>query len=238
MKKKIITLLTMVIVLAALGIAGLELTSSRSFQFYGNLVSQIQTDQKVVALTFDDGPTENTATILAVLAELDVKATFYVTGREIEKFPEEARMLVEAGHELGNHSYSHTRMAFKSPSFIQEEIDSTNLLIRESGYTGPIHFRPPYGKKLIFLPRYLKSLDMKTIMWDIEPETYPDIAVSAGAITAHVVENVQPGSIILLHVMYDSRTESVKAVTDIVTQLRQQGYEFKTVNELLELSNE
>lgn len=232
--KKIIILLGIIVLLLALAKGTLELINSRTFQFYGNIVTRVETDQKVIALTFDDGPTDNTEAVLDILADLDVRATFFVTGNELEKYPEQGKMIAQAGHELGNHSYSHSRMAFKSPGFIREEVDRTNELIRETGYTGPIHFRPPFGKKLIFLPKHLKSLEMKTIMWDVEPESYPEIAASSEAITQHVLDNAKPGSIILLHVMYDSRTESVQAITDIVIQLRAQGYEFLTVAELLQ----
>jgi len=234
--RKVLIIISVIVVCLVLAKGTLELSSSRTFQFYGNLVPRVETDEKVVALTFDDGPTENTAAILAILAELDVKATFFLTGNELEKNPGQGKMIAEAGHEIGNHTYSHSRMVFKTPGTIRQEIDRTNELIRETGYNGTIHFRPPYGKKLLFLPRYLKSQEMQTIMWNLEPDSYPDM--NATAMTSHVSEKVQPGSIILLHVMYESRTESVKAVTDIVTQLRSQGYEFKTISELLEFEAE
>lgn len=234
--RKVLIVISVIVVCLVLAKGTLELSSSRTFQFYGNLVPRVETDEKVVALTFDDGPTENTAAILAILAELDVKATFFLTGNELEKKPGQGKMIAEAGHEIGNHTYSHSRMVFKTPSTIRQEIDLTNELIRETGYNGTIHFRPPYGKKLLFLPRYLKSQGMQTIMWNLEPDSYPEM--NATAMTSHVSEKVQPGSIILLHVMYESRTESVKAVTDIVTQLRSQGYEFKTISELLEFEAE
>lgn len=232
MKKTGIAILVLVLLLA-LAKGGYELVSSRTFQLYGNIVPRVQTDEKIVALTFDDGPTKNSAAILEILKDLDVQATFFLTGNELEKNPEEGRMIAEAGHEVGNHSYSHSRLILKTSGTIREEIDRTNELIRETGYTGTIHFRPPYGKKFIALPRYLISQGMKTIMWDVEPESYPEVAASAGAITSHVLENVKPGSIILLHVMYESRSETVKAVTDIVTSLRAQGYDFVTISELL-----
>lgn len=113
-------------------------------------------------------------------------------------------MIAEAGHELGNHSYSHSRLVFKSPGTIRQEIDRTNALIRGTGYSGTIHFRPPNGKKLLLLPRYLKSRGMQTIMWNIEPDSYPEISGDAGAMADHVMDKIQPGSIILLHVMYES----------------------------------
>ncbi len=76
-------------------------------------------------------------------------------GRNVEKFPDLAERMVAAGHELGNHSYSHTRMVFGSYDFMRSEIERTDALIRSVGYTGPIHFRSPYGKKLLLLPLYL-----------------------------------------------------------------------------------
>nr|WP_241421351.1 polysaccharide deacetylase family protein [Candidatus Contubernalis alkalaceticus] len=100
----------------------------------------------------DDGPTEKTCEILELLEGLEVKATFFVTGRELEQYKEEGKNIVSAGHELGNHSYSHKRMVLKTPSFIRKEIELTNQLIREAGYQGEIHFRPPNGKKLVILP--------------------------------------------------------------------------------------
>jgi len=236
--KKVGIIILVLLLLPALAKGGLELVGSRTFQFYGNIVPRVETNTKIVALTFDDGPTKNTAAILEILAELDVQATFFLTGNELVENPDEGRMIAQAGHELGNHSYSHSRMILKTPGSIREEIERTNELIRQTGYSGPLHFRPPYGKKFIALPRYLKSQGMKTIMWDVEPESNPEVAASAGAITTHVLENVEPGSIILLHVMYESRAETVKAVADIVTGLRAQGYEFVTVSNLLEFGEQ
>ncbi|MFA9558305.1 polysaccharide deacetylase family protein [Evansella sp. AB-rgal1] len=211
-----------------------EVSGSRSFQFFGELVTKIETSEKVVALTFDDGPGINTDEILHMLQTHDVKGTFYLTGSEIEEDFEKAVRIVKHGHEIGNHTYSHPRMVLKSPSFITEEIKETDKLIREIGYEGDIHFRPPYGKRLFILPYYLSSNDRKTILWDIEPETYPEIAASSDKITKHVVENVEPGSIILLHVMYESRRESLDAVAPIITALKDEGYTFVTVSQLLE----
>lgn len=209
----------------------------RNFQLFGKLVHHVQTDQKVVALTFDDGPIpEPTDTILEILKRKEVKATFFVTGSELEQNPEAGKKLVEAGHELGNHTYSHQHMVFKTPAFIQEEIEKTDKLIREAGYQGTIYFRPPYGKKLILLPFYLNQHNRCTIMWDIEPESQAEIGASAKNIVTYTTENVQPGSIILLHIMYKSRSESLKAVEGLIDSLQAQGYTFKTIAELLSYS--
>jgi peptidoglycan-N-acetylglucosamine deacetylase len=124
-------------------------------------------------------------------------------------------------------------MVLVSPSFVKNEIKSTDKLIRAAGYEGEIFFRPPYGKKLFALPYYLYETGRKTITWDVEPESYPEIAADADKITEHVLAKTQPGSIILLHVMYPNRRESMKAVKKIIDGLKTQGYSFKTVSELL-----
>jgi peptidoglycan-N-acetylglucosamine deacetylase len=234
MKKMLIIALISIVILFAIAYGLLKISGSRDFQFYGGIVTKAETTEKVVALTFDDGPTDNTDEILSILKEENVKATFFVTGREIEENFEEAKKLAEAGHEIGNHSYSHKRMVLKIPSFIKNEIEITDELIRKAGYEGTIQFRPPNGKKLIVLPRYLDKHDRKTILWNMEPDSYPEIASDSEKIVMHVNENIEPGSIILLHVMYDSREESMKSVKGIITELKAKGYKFQTVSEMLE----
>lgn len=211
-----------------------RLANSRTFQLFGEIVPRVETSQRVVALTFDDGPTpEAVDQVLSVLRERRVKATFFLIGGALEEHPELGRRIAQEGHEVGNHSYSHERMIFKTPSFIREEIERTDQLIRNTGYQGSIQFRPPYGKKLVLLPYYLSKMHRKSIMWDIEPDSDSDLAKDADKIVAHVLSQARPGSIILLHVMYKSGAPSISAVPGIIDGLRQRGYEFKTVSELL-----
>ena len=229
------TALIVAVIIIVTGVVALrQVSRSRTFQFFGELIPRVNTSEKLVALTFDDGPTsDGTDQILAILAEQDVKATFFVTGAELEKNLEQGRKIVAAGHELGNHSYSHKRMMLVTPSFVEQEIETTDTLIREAGHQGQILFRPPYGKKLFALPYYLSRTDRKSVTWDVEPESYPDIAADADKITEHVLSKTRPGSIIILHVMYPNRRESMKAVKKIVEGLKAQGYSFKTTSELL-----
>jgi peptidoglycan/xylan/chitin deacetylase (PgdA/CDA1 family) len=211
-----------------------QLSKARSFQLFGDIVARIETSAPRVAITFDDGPTADyTEPVLALLAAHDVRATFFVTGREVEENPDEARAIVDAGHELGNHSWSHPDMTLLGPARIAREIERTNEAIRAAGHQGEIFFRPPFGKKLITLPWYLSRNGRTTIMWDIEPETYPEIAQDPDLIAQHVLDNVRPGSIVLLHVMYGSREASRQALPLIFEGLRVQGYEIVTVSELL-----
>jgi peptidoglycan-N-acetylglucosamine deacetylase len=226
--------LTVLLLLAALAAGAWRLSGLRSFQLAGSLVHRVDTDRRVVALTFDDGPTTaGTDSILAILARERVSATFFLTGGEMERNPELGRRIVGAGHEVGNHTYSHARMVLRSQGFIRSEIEATDARIRQAGHRGPIHFRPPYGKKLVGLPMYLRSTGRTTIMWDVEPESYPEVGASAERIVDHVAARVQPGSIILLHVMYPSREPSLRAVPDLIRRIREMGYEFVTVSELI-----
>lgn len=232
MKKK---LLMTVPVFLLLGAAALwQVGKSRTFQFFGVIVPRINTTEKVAALTFDDGPTPNgTTEILRVLDEMQVKATFFLIGSELEKNPAEGRRIVAAGHEIGNHSYSHVRMLLVSPAFVRQEIEKTDQLIRAAGYTQPIHFRPPYGKKLFALPWYLSRTGRKTITWDVEPDSNPEIAAEAEKIIAETRSRLRPGSIILLHAMYPNRRPSLQAVRGIIETLQRDGYRLATISELL-----
>lgn len=226
----LVALLLVIIVIAGFSIY--KLSKSRTFQVFGELVNRVNTNKKAVALTFDDGPSSNIEDVLDILAEKNVKATFYVIGQNIETYPDETKMIVRQGHELGNHSYSHQQLIFKSKSFIQNEIDKTNQLIRGSEYEGKITFRPPNGKKLFVLPWYLSQQGIETIMWDVEPDTY--YSGDASLIAQYSIQAAGRGSIILLHPFYGNHEADVAALPDIIDGLRAKGYEFKTVSQLLD----
>ncbi|MCU6535065.1 polysaccharide deacetylase family protein, partial [Klebsiella pneumoniae] len=160
-----------------------------------------------------------------------VNATLFLTGKEIEENLPLARLIMAAGHEIGNHSYSHSNMAWMGSTRVKEEIERTDVAIRAAGYQGEILFRPPYGKKLVTLPWYLSQHGRKTIMWDVEPESFPEVADNADAMTRYVLDNAKNGSIIILHVMYRSREVSRQALPQIIDGLRQRGFEFVTVSQ-------
>jgi peptidoglycan/xylan/chitin deacetylase (PgdA/CDA1 family) len=223
------------IVLApAVGFATYRLMNARTFQLAGEIIPAVPVDQPLVALTFDDGPAlPYTEEILAVLGERGAKATFFVTGAALAQQPDLGRRILQEGHELGNHSYSHQRMVFKSMEFIRTELEQTDALIRQAGATGEIHFRSPFGKKLLLLPLYLGSVNKKNIFVSVEPDSYADVAASAEGIVAHVLARTQPGSIILLHAETESRTTSRQALPGIIDGLQARGYQFVTVSELL-----
>lgn len=236
MSKKILIITPIVLLLLlALAFGLFRISKSRTFQFFGEIVHRVDTQEKVVALTFDDAPTEITTETLRILSEKDVPATFFVVGKNIEEYPEIAKAIVEQGHDLGNHSYSHQRFLLSKDtySFVKSEIEKTNALIREAGYEGEITFRPPYGKKLFVLPWYLSKHNIKTIMVDVEPDTYH--SGDAEAMFAYTIEHTKPGSIILIHPDCDTVCAAGReALPKIIDELQVEGYRFVTISELLE----
>jgi peptidoglycan-N-acetylglucosamine deacetylase len=208
-----------------------QLHDSRTFQLFGDLTHAVATEDRVVALTFDDGPAEPyTDSVLTLLASRGVPATFFVIGSSLERHHELGRRIVEQGHELGNHSLTHQLLLARAPRTIRHEVEATDSLIRGAGSTGPIHFRPPYGKRLVGLPLYLARTGRTTVLWDLEPDTWYR---TADEMVTHVLENVRPGSIILLHAELRSRTEERAALPRIIEGVQALGYEFVTVSDLM-----
>ena len=217
-----------------MGVGTYCVTKSRSFQIAGTLVQRVETDRKIIALTFDDGPTPGyTEEVLATLRAHDASATFYLTGRECEANPGMLRAIIGSGNELGNHTYSHGRLYFVSAATVADEVERTDAVFRSAGYAGPITFRPPGCKRLLTTPLYLARNDRTTVVWDLEPDSIADIASDPEALADHVVENARPGSIVLMHVMYGSREPTRKALPAILERLSAKGYRFVTVSDLL-----
>lgn len=226
------------VAVAALALTGgadglYRLARSRTTQLFGRIVSRVATSERIVALTFDDGPTASAVDeVLATLASRDVRATFFVNGAHLAAAPGVARRLVAAGHELGNHTYSHPRMVLRTPGFIRSEVERTDGLIRAAGYQGDIYFRPPFCWKLVGLPWYLARTGRTTVTWDVDADS-PSLASDPNRIVGACVRSVRPGSIILLHVWYPQRGPSRAAVPMVIDRLRADGYRFVTVRELL-----
>ena len=227
-----VSLLLLPLILLA---AGRELARARTVQLLGTLVAEVPMRDSLVALTIDDGPGDVIVdSLIEVLGTRGARATFFVNGIELAQSPEAGARLVAVGHELGNHSYSHPHLVFKSPARVRDEVERTDSLVRAAGQRGTIWFRPPFGYKLVGLPWYLWKTGRTTVMWSIEPDSYPDVAASADGIVRHVLERVRPGSIILLHAWYPSRVTSREAIGPLVDSLQVRGYRVVTVGELIE----
>jgi len=215
-----------------------KLAETSKFQVLGDMVTGVVTQEKVVALTYDDGPNPpHTNHLLEVLAEFQVKATFFVVGQEVERHGDAAEAIAHQGHELGNHSYSHRRLIFTARNVIRAEINRTDQLLKQLGKASsrdrPIHFRSPYGYKRLRLPWVLSRLKKTNVLWNVDPRDYE--ASSTEAIVESVVSQVQPGGIVLLHDGGGDRSLTVAATAQLIPLLRAQGYRFATVSELLAL---
>ena len=204
---------------------------SPNHQLVGKLISHIETKDSVVALTFDDGPfPEQTEEVLDLLDNHQVKATFFLNGDPMAKHLELAKNIAERGHQIGNHSYSHEIMLFRSNAWLKHEVDDVDSLIRDAGYTKEIFFRPPFGKKFVTLPYYLSQTNRMTITWDVDADSKGG---SKEEIVERVLAQTRPGSIILMHVLISSRKASREALPEIIEELRKRGYRFVTVETLI-----
>lgn len=220
-----------VIVLAALQLAAWKIADARCFTIAGSTTCRIDTKVPMVALTFDDGPTRAGLTAaLPVLRRHGAHATFFLIGNEAEARPELVRALTAEGQEIGNHSYSHPRMIFRSAGFYDEEIARTDAVLRRAG-AAPRLFRPPYGKKLIGLPRAVERRGYRMITWDVED---PPGATSARDYADRLLRDVRPGSIILMHVMYSPNGVAREALPLVLAGLRERGLQAVTVGRLLQ----
>lgn len=210
--------------------------NSSSFMLFGTIVTHVNTKEKVVALTFDDGPLPGaTEETLKLLSKERINATFFVIGVEAQRHPAQLKQIIESGSEVGNHSFSHKNMAFMSPNDVSNDIEKNDALIRAAGYKGPIQFRTPYNAKFVTLPYYLMSKNRLDISRDVIPTEGRNR--TPGQIVDEVVRQVKPGSIILMHPMYARTTSTRKAIVPLVEQLKKQGYRFVTVSELMKYGN-
>lgn len=190
-------------------------------------------------MTFDDGPTTgNTQKILDILAKHNVQASFFVIGQEVEKNSGLLEKIIASGHQIGNHSYTHQRMVLKTPGWVRDEVEKTDALIRAAEYTGVIHFRTPYGKRLFVTPWVLRSLGKLNIFFDVEPESYPESSKDTGSMIKYVLEKTHSGAIILLHPMYGEDNVALASLESIIVGLKERGFEFVTVDGLLERTGE
>jgi peptidoglycan/xylan/chitin deacetylase (PgdA/CDA1 family) len=202
----------------------------------GELFYHAEISERAVALTFDDGPSpQNTEDLLLLLKEQKIPATFFMIGSNLEKYPDIAKDVFTAGHQIGNHTYSHQRTLFSSVEFFRGEIKQTDILIRNLGYNDEIVFRPPFGKKLINLPLALREMKKLAVTWDVESEDTE--SQDGDALATRVLNQVKPGSVILFHDGFARKEGTLKAVRIVIEALKAQGYQFMTVNELRSLQN-
>ena len=188
--------------------------------------TEVEYEMKQIAITFDDGPNpEYTPKLLAGLKERDVSATFFLLGEEVERYPEIVEQIHAQGHMIGVHSYQHVNFKEVGVDAALEQIEKTQQAIYAvtGEYTG--YVRPPYGC-------WQKELDTRAqlieVLWNVDPRDWA--TTDASLVTQRILKDVKPGNIILLH---DASESSVQAAFASIDALKNEGYTFVTVEELL-----
>ena len=186
------------------------------------------TGNKVIALTFDDGPGPYTAHLLDVLDQYGAKATFFLIGSKVSSQANVVRSIHARGHQLGNHSWSHPELPKLPINQIAGEIDRTNDAIKQATGVTPAILRPPYGAVNGAVLEQLRLRGMSSILWSVDTRDWADR--NSDIVCSRAVAGARPGAIILMH---DIHQTSVGAVPCILSALKQQGYSFVTVQGLL-----
>lgn len=195
-----------------------------SFDFDFVTSRKIDTDKKLVALTFDDGPNYNTNKILDVLNKYHVPATFFVLGSKIKGNEYILNKMKDSGMEIGNHTYNHLLLTKYKEDKIKKEITDTNNLIFEVTGKEPKLFRPSYGS---FNKKIKNISEMPIIIWDIDTLDWK--YHNSKKITSRVVNKVKDGDIVLMHDIYSA---TANALDNIIPMLANNGYSFVTVSDL------
>lgn len=179
-----------------------------------------------IALTFDDGPSgQYTQRLLEGLRQRDVRATFFLCGYRIEAYPKLARQILQAGHEVGIHGFSHDSMCAMSRAQILAEIRKTMDLLPEDA--APVFLRPPGGACSEAVNQAAADAGLSILIWSVDPRDWA--TGSAGDVISHVVKHARDGDVILLHDMKDSSVDAALAIVDI---LKGRGFTFVTAGEL------
>lgn len=198
-------------------------------------IHRIDTTNKVVALTFDDGPDPKyTPIILEVLHRNKVPATFFVLGSQVDKYPKIMHWIKKAGHEIGNHGYHHGDLNKLTEQEIYEEIKlGEKSILRSTGVLAQ-YYRPPGGVLTHDVMNAVQSCGYDIIHWSVDPRDW-SLARTASHIAKSVKNDVAPGDIILFHDGGLNQRETITALQELITDLRRQGYRFVTVSQLLDV---
>ena len=207
----------------------------RSSTVFGSSVWRGPRNRRALALTFDDGPSESTPRIIEILERYRVPATFFQCGANVERLPAVARAVAEAGHPIGNHSYSHPKLYFRARHFIESELRLAQERIEQHTGLRPRWFRAPYGVRWFGLGPAQRRLQLTGVMWTVIGY---DWKLKADAIVRRVGGGVSNGAIVCLHDGRELRVrpeigETVEAVKRLVPLLLDQGYRFETIDRLL-----
>ncbi len=196
-------------------------------------IYSVDKEEKVIAISFDAAwGDEFTQEILDILEKEDIKTTFFLVGMWVDKYPEQVQAIADAGHEIGNHSSSHPDMTKLDKNKMKEELSSTNEKISKYKEIDTFLFRPPFGAYNNDLIKTIEELDGYTIQWDVDSLDWKNEGTEQ--IVNRVVSNVKPGSIVLFH---NNAEYTTQALPTIIKELKDQGYTFVPISELIYKEN-
>ncbi|WCN36532.1 polysaccharide deacetylase family protein [Aneurinibacillus uraniidurans] len=201
----------------------------------GDIIWDVSTTKKYIALTFDDGPHPlYTKQIMAALEKHHAHATFFVVGQRVERHPDLVQQMKKQGHEIANHTYNHPSPSRIKGAELENEIRRTDTVIEQTIGQKPILFRPPGGQYSEKVVKAAKAAGgHRIIMWSWTQDTKDWANPRAAKIAEHVCRNARPGNIVLMHDFGRDRTQTVQAVETILDRLEKEGFQFVTVSQLL-----
>lgn len=228
-----------IIIIVSINFYGIHADAAKKSRFYyekkGDIVWEVpMKDEKLIALTFDDGPDPKyTPTILNLLQKYGAKATFFVVGDRITSFPKLAQREVREGHELANHTYSHLKVRGQEVERIEQEIEKADERIQAITGIKPYLFRPPTGYYDDRVVKAAKNQQYTIILWSWHQDTFDWRNPGVGKIVSQVLNHARSGDIVLFHDTGGDRTQTIEALKQILPKLKEEGYKFVTVSELL-----
>lgn len=214
----------LLVVLCALYVSLSPIYGASSFE-----VSNVKIDEKVVAITFDDGPTEEfSGKILNILDFFDCKGTFFFIGSRVSKYPEITKKAHAMGHEIGNHSFNHEDFSQLKSSQIKKDIGLSQSVFKDVLGSYPSLIRPPYGSYQTSQLKNMKPYFKHLVKWNIDPRDW-EASNDKERIKKHILDEVRPGAIILLH----ENSKTLSMLPFLILELEKRGYRFVTVSELI-----
>jgi peptidoglycan/xylan/chitin deacetylase (PgdA/CDA1 family) len=214
-----------------------RLTFSVPVEFQGKTIRSrvLNNNAKVIALTFDDGPSsQTTPQVLDILKRENIKATFFVVGKTVKNHPQLMKQIVAEGHAIGNHTWNHHYHQY-NPSAAAHELETTATLIHQLTGVKTALFRPPAGILNNGLVSYAQQNKYAVIMWSADSKDWQSRRITVPKLINNALEDAKPGGIILLHDGGGDRSKTVQALPKLIAELKQRGYQFVTVPELLDM---
>ncbi len=182
-----------------------------------------------IYLTFDDGPDENiTPRLLELLSKHEIKATFFAVGQKAERYPEIVLQIHKNGHAIGNHSYTHPHLIFKSKESIEEEIKRTDEAVFEITGKRPTLFRPPHGQFGFAVLSILKSTNHRMVLWSASSQDYK-VKTSTEKIQARMKKYVRPGKIVLMHDGHLQSQHMLEALKNSLDRFKEKNMNFSAL---------